>query len=44
MYHNLTAGETDENIEIVFNDAISWVLERSKSANPIEEFMSQFNK
>ena len=44
MYHNLTGGETDENIEIVFNDAISWVLERSKSANPIEGFMSQFNK
>jgi len=43
MYHNLTAGETDENIEIVFNDAISWVLERSNS-NPIEGFMSQFNK
>jgi len=29
MYHNLTAGETDENIETVFNDAISWVAERS---------------
>jgi len=40
MYHNLTGGETDENIEIVFNDAISWVTERSK--NPIEGFMSAF--
>lgn len=29
MYHNLTAGETDENIETVFNDAISWVAKRS---------------
>lgn len=29
MYHNLTGGETDKNIEIVFNDAISWVTERS---------------
>jgi acylglycerol lipase len=29
MYHNLTAGETDENIEIVFNDAISWAAKRS---------------
>merc|ERR1712086_165634 len=29
MYHNLTSGETDDNIEIVFNDAISWVTERS---------------
>eukprot|EP00578_Thalassiosira_sp_NH16_P027052 CAMPEP_0181102374 /NCGR_PEP_ID=MMETSP1071-20121207/14282_1 /TAXON_ID=35127 /ORGANISM="Thalassiosira sp., Strain NH16" /LENGTH=384 /DNA_ID=CAMNT_0023185345 /DNA_START=184 /DNA_END=1335 /DNA_ORIENTATION=- len=24
MYHNLTGGETDENIDIVFNDVISW--------------------
>ncbi|KAL3809412.1 hypothetical protein ACHAXA_009156 [Cyclostephanos tholiformis] len=31
MYHNLTTGETDENIDIVFNDAISWVTDRSKS-------------
>ncbi|KAL3816952.1 hypothetical protein ACHAXA_001780 [Cyclostephanos tholiformis] len=30
MYHNLTTGETDENIDIVFNDAISWVTDRSK--------------
>lgn len=29
MYHNLTSGEMDENIETVFNDAISWVTERS---------------
>ena len=29
MWHNLTAGETDDNIEIVFNDAISWVIKRS---------------
>lgn len=42
MYHNLTAGETDENIEIVFNDAIAWITERSK--NPLEGFMSAFNK
>eukprot|EP00956_Cyclotella_meneghiniana_P016467 scaffold25997_cov68-Cyclotella_meneghiniana.AAC.4 len=28
MYHSLTCGETDDNIEIVFNDAISWVEER----------------
>lgn len=31
MYHNLTGGETDENIETVFNDAITWVTERSKN-------------
>ena len=40
MYHNLTGGETDENIETVFNDAISWATERSK--NPLEEFVSSF--
>lgn len=28
MYHNLTAGETDDNIETVFNDAIAWTKER----------------
>jgi hypothetical protein len=28
MYHSLTSGETDENVEIVFNDAISWVEAR----------------
>ncbi|KAL3800805.1 hypothetical protein HJC23_001642 [Cyclotella cryptica] len=28
MYHSLTCGETDENVEIVFNDAISWVEAR----------------
>jgi acylglycerol lipase len=28
MYHNLTTGETDENIDVVFGDAISWVSER----------------
>ena len=28
MYHNLTTGETDENIDMVFGDAISWVSER----------------
>ena len=42
MCHNLTAGETDENIEIIFNDAISWVYERSEdpvvnqSKKPVE--------
>ena len=28
MYHNLTCGETDDNVDIVFNDAISWVEKR----------------
>lgn len=40
MYHNLTGGETDENISIVFNDAIEWVTQRSR--NPIEGLMSAF--
>ena len=30
MYHNLTTGETDENIDTVFDDAISWVTDRSR--------------
>jgi hypothetical protein len=29
MCHNLTCGETDENVELIFNDAIDWALERS---------------
>lgn len=40
MYHNLTGGETDENIGIVFNDAIEWIMQRSR--NPIEGLMSAF--
>ena len=28
MYHSLTCRETDENIDIVFRDAISWVEKR----------------
>jgi acylglycerol lipase len=38
MYHNLTGGETDENISTVFNDAIEWITQRSR--NPIEGLMS----
>jgi alpha-beta hydrolase superfamily lysophospholipase len=29
MYHNLTCGETDENIQLVFNDIIQWIIDRS---------------
>jgi len=29
MYHNLTCGETDENVDTVFNDAINWAIARS---------------
>lgn len=28
MFHNLTCGDTYENTEMVFDDAISWVLKR----------------
>lgn len=28
MMHTLTAGETDENIDIVFNDVINWIEAR----------------
>lgn len=40
MYHALTVGNSDEEIETVFNDAISWALERCK--NPVEDFISKF--
>jgi hypothetical protein len=28
MMHTLTAGETDENIDLVFNDVINWIEAR----------------
>lgn len=31
MFHSLLCGEFDENIDVVFNDSINWVLERSKT-------------
>ena len=34
MYHALTYGNDDDEIETVFDDAISWALERSKT--PVE--------
>ena len=30
MFHSLLCGEFDENIDVVFNDSINWVLERTK--------------
>mmetsp|Transcript_18162 Transcript_18162/g.27690 ORF Transcript_18162/g.27690 Transcript_18162/m.27690 type:complete len:378 (-) Transcript_18162:1635-2768(-) len=30
MWHNLTVGETEENIDIVHGDIIKWILERAK--------------
>jgi len=29
MWHNLTCGEPDENVDRVFNDVIEWILERA---------------
>lgn len=29
MWHAITSGEADEDIDLVFNDAIAWVLARS---------------
>lgn len=31
MWHGLTSGEPDENIEIVFSDIISWLEKRSST-------------
>jgi len=31
MWHGLTAGETDENVEAVFSDIVSWLNQRSRS-------------
>ncbi len=30
MYHNLTTGETDENMHTVFHDEISWAMDRGR--------------
>ena len=32
MWHALIAGEPDENVQQVQNDAIQWILERSSSS------------
>ena len=29
MWHSINIGESEENLEIVFNDAIEWILDRS---------------
>ena len=41
MHHALTYGNDDDEIETVFDDAISWALERSKT--PVEGFLSKFS-
>ena len=29
MYHNLICGESNENMQLVFNDIIQWIIDRS---------------
>ena len=31
MWHGLTAGEPDENVEAIFSDIVAWLYERSRS-------------
>jgi acylglycerol lipase len=31
MWHGLTAGEPDENVEAIFSDIVSWLNQRSRS-------------
>ena len=33
MWHGLTAGEPDDNIELVYTDIIHWLNKRSPSGN-----------
>lgn len=35
MWHGLTSGETDENVDIVFGDIIAWLDKRTSDANAI---------
>jgi caffeoylshikimate esterase len=39
MWHGLTAGEPDENIELVFGDIISWLDKRATGKERIESFL-----
>jgi alpha-beta hydrolase superfamily lysophospholipase len=34
MWHGLTAGEPDENVELVFSDIVSWLDKRSRHWEP----------
>lgn len=36
MWHGLTAGEPDENVELVFSDIVFWLNERSRHWKPEE--------
>lgn len=33
MWHSLTGGESDENIQIVLDDSIAWILERARKGS-----------
>ncbi|XP_058762363.1 caffeoylshikimate esterase-like isoform X2 [Vicia villosa] len=39
MWHGLTSGETDENIELVLGDIISWLDKRAKSKASLEFYL-----
>lgn len=46
MWHGLTAGEPDANIEIVFSDIVTWLDKRSMNHNetaPIEDMFDAIN-
>ncbi|GJN14164.1 hypothetical protein PR202_gb00952 [Eleusine coracana subsp. coracana] len=36
MWHGLTAGEPDDNVELVFSDIVAWLHERSRHWKPEE--------
>jgi hypothetical protein len=36
MWHGLTAGEPDENVELVFSDILAWLDQRSRHWEPEE--------
>ncbi|CAN6328546.1 unnamed protein product [Urochloa humidicola] len=36
MWHGLTAGEPDENVELVFSDILTWLNQRSRHWKPEE--------
>ncbi|XP_004495954.1 caffeoylshikimate esterase-like isoform X2 [Cicer arietinum] len=40
MWHGLTSGEPDENIELVFGDIISWLDKRASSKARLESFLT----
>jgi acylglycerol lipase len=39
MWHGLTAGEPDENVEAIFSDIIMWLNARSRMWTPEERLM-----